>query len=879
MSSNLRRTLLLVLLLVPLTVSSFPRHIYAAEFYQAPGDPLGSFEGPGPPAPLNWTGDGQRISNPSFETGSTSPWIQLQSNAAVGSTVQVVSPGEGDSFGSRLTVKSENVTSDSYFSLAADLTLDQVGFGASLRLRASMYIEQLSGNSDSDRVEVTVTLSTSVGQLRTIHYYYGLGSPTNGPRDAYIRVSGPLGQWLTIDKNVAADALSSFSTDYVTLDAVREVRINVISRTAGLDTKIKYVRTDIDFTWNPGESVVYDTNNNRHYNTAEPVIAGATPTDGRDLQDDPKVRFVDADSDTVWDAGESVVYDTNNNYVYDSGEPVIGTAPAPSPGTSFFRTSSSMFDKVELYSATGNFQWVRNTGFEGSLAGWGTYGVPPRFQATSTRSLSGAWSARGSVTGDMADMSQGLDGAPRIESWSTFKASAHITDMTGTTSLDYVDVWLGLVDSTLDQNLAFIHYIFKTGDGLLPANTPNTLYLTATGFGTLNSWLSVSSNLQQETSYFSTTQYTLPFHVLSVVVEVSSQGSSLTTAYFDEFSLYGPYHPGPFTQGSASSYRYAIDGRNSTYVYTASSIPHGAFYIQVPPGQSVLNITGPGGVLQPGDYVTSPLTGRIDVPDSTGFKHPPVGDWRIVTSSVNAVSTVYTEDPITRLQIASTDPGSSVNLVSRSKDPFGNPLAAANVTLAFWTSTGTAAGTPYSGTTDSQGWFNVSSVTLSNAGVLKLQATTSSLGYIGVRTFQFSALYTITVSVSLSTSQITAGSQVTISGAVSPPKQGVTINILYRPAGSSNWITLTSVQTNSAGSYSYSWTPPEGLYQIMVSTEDPQSLPAQSTRTQVSVSPGGFPDTTLLLVLGIGVAAILLLVFFLFMKRKERPRMGPPKTP
>jgi len=359
-------------------------------------------------------------------------------------------------------------------------------------------------------------------------------------------------------------------------------------------------------------------------------------------------------------------------------------------------------------------------------------------------------------------------------------------------------------------------------------------------------------------------------------VEVSAAASSLTTAYFDSFSLHGPYHPGPFTTGSASSYRYAVDGVNSTYVYAATSVPHGTFYIVSPPGQSVLNITGPGGVLQPGDYSASSLTGRIDIPDSTSFKHAPVGNWLFVTTSFNAVPTVYVEDPATRAAKPTVDPGSTVNLVSRSTDPFGNPLSAANVSLTLWTTAGVLVGTAWTGTSSSQGWFNVSGVSLQTAGVLRLQATVSA-SHIGLRTFEVSVLYALTVSMSLSTSQLEAGSPVTISGTVSPPRQGVTITILYRPAGSSEWTVLSSVQTDATGAYSYTWRPPEGLYQVMVSATDPQTVPADSSRTQISVSPSNLLDE-IVLYAAVGGAAAAAVAALLFLRRRRNTKAGRPSA-
>src|SRR3972149_8228675 len=91
--TRLRRMFQLVILLVSLSLASYQGPVDAQSYYQVAGDPLGSFEGPGPSVPLNWTGDGQRIGNPSFQTGTIAWWVQSLSNASTGSTVVIVSPG------------------------------------------------------------------------------------------------------------------------------------------------------------------------------------------------------------------------------------------------------------------------------------------------------------------------------------------------------------------------------------------------------------------------------------------------------------------------------------------------------------------------------------------------------------------------------------------------------------------------------------------------------------------------------------------------------------------------------------------------------------------------------------------------------------------
>src|SRR2546425_12223326 len=79
-----------VLLLGPVHIQR-PAQLDPLQF----ADPLGHFEGVGGPGSLSWTGDGQKLSNPSFETGFA-PWLQSQSNTANGSALTLAGPGVQD---------------------------------------------------------------------------------------------------------------------------------------------------------------------------------------------------------------------------------------------------------------------------------------------------------------------------------------------------------------------------------------------------------------------------------------------------------------------------------------------------------------------------------------------------------------------------------------------------------------------------------------------------------------------------------------------------------------------------------------------------------------------------------------------------------------
>lgn len=99
----------------------------------------------------------------------------------------------------------------------------------------------------------------------------------------------------------------------------------VFVATLATDSHIKFAGPGT--SWVSGNSVVYDTNLNGLYDAGEPVIAGATPTAGTAVKVDPLIKYVDANVNAVWNAGEAVVYDANNNNVFDFSDTIIAGNP------------------------------------------------------------------------------------------------------------------------------------------------------------------------------------------------------------------------------------------------------------------------------------------------------------------------------------------------------------------------------------------------------------------------------------------------------------------------------------------------------------------------------------------------------------------------
>ena len=482
-------------------------------------------------------------------------------------------------------------------------------------------------------------------------------------------------------------------------------------------------------------------------------------------------------------------------------------------------------------------------------------------------------------------MAQSIDARPLVNASMTLQASAYVSSMTGSLGGDYVDLWLGLDDS--HGNSLSLYYYFDTGTGTLPANRTDTVYLKADSFGTIGKWLNVSQSLLatiQSVVASNGLSYTPPYTVELVVLEVSASPSKTTAALFDDISLGTPEPTGP-----ASSYFYAQDGLNSTYVYTAPSIPQGSFSIDVPLGRTVLNVTSPEGTpLLPGQYTTSASSGsrRITILDSGSFNHSPLGTWKIFTGSTNTVASVYAEIPSTLASATAINVGTTVNFVSQSKDPFNQPLQNTPINLTLWDSnTGTQVAPPWAGTTSSQGWWNVTGVTLPLAGTLpgvyRLQAQLPYTLYPGIRTFQIAVQYTVTLDLNLSGTQVQAGQSITISGTVTrtdtpSPAQNINVTVSFRLAGNSQWTTLAIVKTDLSGKYAYTWTPPEGEYQVMASTGDTTTAPAQTTPVHLLVNPGGPPWLIIITAAAIGASAIFLV--FMLMRRKRKPATADPSS-
>jgi hypothetical protein len=148
-------------------------------------------------------------------------------------------------------------------------------------------------------------------------------------------------------------------------------------------------------------------------------------------------------------------------------------------------------------------------------------------------------------------------------------------------------------------------------------------------------------------------------------------------------------------------------------------------------------------------------------------------------------------------------------------------------------------------------WDNLTSVLTDGSGQYSYDWTTTAIGTFELRASwpgdeeclsAESSVITVVVgkmssSITLlaSSSTITIGDTATLSGSLTPARQGEDINIQYRIGGGS-WNDLASVVTDDSGEYSYEWTPTEqvGTFELMASWPgDAEYLSAESSVTVV----------------------------------------------
>lgn len=175
--------------------------------------------------------------------------------------------------------------------------------------------------------------------------------------------------------------------------------------TLTIDHHFHFVDSTLTGHWLTGDTVIYDPDSDHIYITGDQVVAGSTPLNGTRLTEpviagtappigtllrsDSKIKYLDANGNSVWNPGEAAVYDSNNDGVYDStpipadiviagttpatgtllSEPVIA-GPVPSLGTALKSDGKVRFvdaantglwspGEVVVYDSNGNGRYDR----------------------------------------------------------------------------------------------------------------------------------------------------------------------------------------------------------------------------------------------------------------------------------------------------------------------------------------------------------------------------------------------------------------------------------------------------------------------------------------------------------------------------------------
>ena len=133
-----------------------------------------------------------------------------------------------------------------------------------------------------------------------------------------------------------------------------------------------------------------------------------------------------------------------------------------------------------------------------------------------------------------------------------------------------------------------------------------------------------------------------------------------------------------------------------------------------------------------------------------------------------------------------------------------------------------------------------------------------------------------TISIALSSTEISQGKSVTISGSVTAADQtarpDVTVTILYRLSGETDWTTLANVTTQSDGNYSYPWEPETtGTYEVMASwLGDDITFGNESEVLTLTVKEA--PGIPLEIVVAAVVAIIIIAAIVVYFVKIRKPR-------
>jgi hypothetical protein len=109
--------------------------------------------------------------------------------------------------------------------------------------------------------------------------------------------------------------------------------------------------------------------------------------------------------------------------------------------------------------------------------------------------------------------------------------------------------------------------------------------------------------------------------------------------------------------------------------------------------------------------------------------------------------------------------------------------------------------------TNSTGFYNYTWAT-NELGTFEFKANWTGYGAIpGAQSeiILVNVKYESTITLVLSATNVTVGTEVTISGDINPDRENATVTIEYRRENTTNWTLLVEVQSNAQGTYDYTW--------------------------------------------------------------------------
>ena len=130
------------------------------------------------------------------------------------------------------------------------------------------------------------------------------------------------------------------------------------------------------------------------------------------------------------------------------------------------------------------------------------------------------------------------------------------------------------------------------------------------------------------------------------------------------------------------------------------------------------------------------------------------------------------------------------------------------------------------------------------------------------------------ITLGISSSSITLGESVTVSGTVSNSTgaiAGVAVTIQYK-TGTTAWTNITTVTTDSTGSYTYDWTPTKaGTYEIKASwAGDADTYGAESEVKTLEVASGPIPILVIVAALAVVAVVVAIAVYLLKVRKPKR---------